>query len=114
MHELGVVQSVINTLEGVAREQHLVEIGSVTLEIGEVNTVVPEFLVDAWKYWKKKSEILKDAELIIDRTPAVTVCEDCGQTYETVKYAKICPYCKSDKTHLVTGNEFNIKEITAR
>ena len=31
-----------------------------------------------------------------------------------MKYAKICPYCKSERTYLITGNEYNIKEIEAR
>ena len=43
----------------------------------------------------------------------MTFCEDCKQTYPTVKYAKICPHCKSEHTYLVSGNEYNIKEIEA-
>ena len=43
----------------------------------------------------------------------MTYCEDCGKTYPTVQYAKICPHCGSDKTYLVTGNEVSIKEIEA-
>jgi hydrogenase nickel incorporation protein HypA/HybF len=30
-----------------------------------------------------------------------------------MKYKKICPYCGSGNTFLVTGNEYNIKEIEA-
>ena len=50
---------------------------------------------------------------MIEQIPAVTYCEQCKKTYETVKYGKTCPYCKSDQTYLVKGNEFNIKEIEA-
>ena len=42
---------------------------------------------------------------------AVTYCEDCKKEYETVKYGKICPYCKSERTYLLRGNEVMIKEI---
>ena len=31
----------------------LSEIGSVTLEIGEVSTIVPDYLTDCWKYYRK-------------------------------------------------------------
>ncbi|MDY3096003.1 MAG: hydrogenase maturation nickel metallochaperone HypA, partial [Eubacteriales bacterium] len=31
--------------------------------------------------------------------------------YETVKYGKICPYCKSERTYLLRGNEVMIREI---
>jgi hydrogenase nickel incorporation protein HypA/HybF len=43
----------------------------------------------------------------------VTFCEDCRQEYETVKYGRICPYCRSEYTYLVQGNECTIKEIEA-
>jgi hydrogenase nickel incorporation protein HypA/HybF len=45
--------------------------------------------------------------------PAVTFCGSCGKTYETVKYGKECPYCHSEETWLVDGNQCVIKEIEA-
>ena len=47
----------------------------------------------------------------IETIPGITYCEDCKETYETVKYAKVCPYCGSKHTYLVQGNEFSIKQI---
>ena len=35
------------------------------------------------------------------------------KTYPTMEYKKICPHCGSENTFLVTGNEYNIKEIEA-
>ena len=62
---------------------------------------------------KIETKYLKDTEIKVEKLEAVTYCEDCGKTYSTVKYAKICPYCKSEHTYLLTGNEYNIKEIEA-
>jgi hydrogenase nickel incorporation protein HypA/HybF len=31
-----------------------------------------------------------------------------------MQYGKECPYCHSGNTFLVTGNQYNIKEIEAR
>ena len=56
---------------------------------------------------------MKDAELKIETLEAVTYCVDCQRTYSTMKYKKICPYCNSENTYLLTGNEYNIKEIEA-
>ena len=56
-------------------------------------------------------ELLKDSELKIEIIPGVTMCEDCGKTYSTVQYAKICPHCGSSATYLLEGNGFSIKEI---
>lgn len=115
MHELGVVFHVIKKVEEVALENDITEIASVTLEVGEVSTVIEEYLRKCWKWSvEKKSDILQNAELIVEKIPAVTFCESCGETYPTVTYGKVCPHCGSDRTYLLQGNEFNIKEIEAR
>ena len=113
MHELGTIHYVIDTVEKLAVENQLTTVGSVTLEVGEVSGIIPRFLTDYWEYAKKKTTYLQDAELRIETIQAVTYCQNCGQTYPTVQYAKICPHCQSDNTFLVTGNEYNIKEIEA-
>ena len=112
MHELGVVFHVIKTVEGVAKENELTEIKSVTIELGEVSAVIDSYLLNCWKWAVvNRSEIMKDAELVIEKLPAITYCEDCEQTYGTVEYGRICPYCGSEHTYLLQGNEFMIKEI---
>ena len=113
MHELGTIHYVIDTVEKLAVENQLTKIGSVTLEVGEVSGIIPRFLSDYWEYAKKKTTYLQEAELKIETIQAVTYCQACGRTYPTVQYAKICPYCQSDNTFLVTGNEYVIKEIEA-
>ena len=113
MHELGTIHYVIDTVEKLAVENQLSKIASVTLEVGEVSGIIPHFLSDYWEYAKKKTTYLQQAELKIETIHAVTYCQSCGKTYPTVQYAKICPYCQSDNTFLVTGNEYVIKEIEA-
>ena len=113
MHELGTIHYVIDTVEKLAVENELTKIGSVTLQVGEVSGIIPRFLSDYWEYAKKKTTYLQEAELKIETIQAVTYCQGCGKTYPTVQYAKICPYCQSDNTFLVTGNEYVIKEIEA-
>ena len=111
MHELGVVFSVIHTVEDVAKENNVSEVSAVRLHLGEVSTVIPEYLTDCWNWAVKKTEIMKDARLDIEIIPAVTLCEDCGEEYGTVKYGKVCPKCGSSNTYLLRGNEFTIQEI---
>lgn len=114
MHELGIVFHIIDSIEEIGKENQLSEVASVTLEIGEVSGVVESYLKDCWKWAVKKTELLKDAALLVEQLPAVTICQDCNKTYQTVEHGKICPYCNSPNTCLVSGNEFNIKEIEAR
>ena len=113
MHELGVVKHVMKTLTNVAAENNVTRIGSVTLQIGEVSGIVNEQLTDCWNWFREKQDLFKDAQLRIEVMPAVTFCTACRNNYETVKYGRICPHCGSPETYLITGSQFEIKEIEA-
>lgn len=113
MHELGIVFHIIDSLEQVGKQNELKRVSRVTLELGEVSTVIDTYLLDCWKWASDRSDLLKGASLEIEQIPAVTLCEDCGSAYATTAYGKTCPYCESAKTHLVSGNEIMIKEIAA-
>lgn len=113
MHELGTIHYVIETVEKLCVDNALTQVGSVTLEVGEVSGIIPQFLEEYWLYAREKTTYLKEAELKIEPIEAITFCEDCRKTYPTMKYAKICPHCGSGHTYLVRGNEYIIKEIEA-
>ena len=113
MHELSIVTHVAKTLDEIAEENNLKKIGSVTLEIGEVSGIITDYFEDCWNYFKVKHPILKESILKLEIIPAITFCEDCKQEYKTLEYGRICPYCKSEHTYLIQGNECNIKEIEA-
>ena len=110
MHEVGTVLYVIRAVEKVCVENDLSEVAAVTLEIGEVSGILPEFLRDCWKWAVQKTEHMRSAELKIEPIEAVTYCEDCHLVCE----GPVCPYCGSEHTWLLRGNEYNIKEIEAR
>lgn len=111
MHELGVTFHIMDHLEKVAKENQVTHIHSVTLELGEVSTVIESYLQNCWTWAAKKRPLFADAKLIVETLPAVTYCEDCEKTYPTVEYGKIFPHCGSERTYLLQGSEFNIKEI---
>lgn len=111
MHELGVVFHIIRDLETVAAENGVSRINRVTLQLGEVSTVIPRYLTDCWKWASQKNDLVRGAQLCIEMLPAVTFCQGCGREYPTVQHGRICPHCGSERTYLLRGNEFMIKEI---
>ena len=111
MHELGVTFYVIRDVKEVAEQNNIDRISAVTLEIGEVSGVIHDQLIDCWNWAREREEVTKGAALKIETLEAITYCEDCGKTYRTVDYGKICPHCGSENTYLKTGNEFLIKQI---
>ncbi len=113
MHEMGIVLHLAESLEDIAKENELTNIGRVTLQVGEVSGIMTDLFVDAWDSFKVKHPVIQTAELVLETLPAITWCDNCKQTYPTVKYGKECPYCHSGETWLLQGNECVIKEIEA-
>ena len=113
MHELGIVFHLIDMVEDLGKENSLTHVGSVTLTLGEVSGVVPEYLQDCWKWAVAKTDIMKECELKIDAVDAVTLCNSCKKEYPTVENGKTCPHCQSEDTYLLRGQEMELKEIEA-
>ena len=113
MHELGVVFHCIKQINEIAAENNVNKINSVTIEIGEVSTVIPYYFEDCWNWAIKKEPVLVDSKLIIEKISAVTHCENCMKDYPTVEHGKTCPHCGSENTYLLQGNEIYIKQIEA-
>nr|WP_316620890.1 hydrogenase maturation nickel metallochaperone HypA [uncultured Ruminococcus sp.] len=113
MHELGIVFYIIRDVKEVAEQHGVGHVSAVVMDIGEVTTIVPQYLQDCWRWAADKEELLKGCELRINTIPAVTYCDSCHREFGTLEHGKICPHCGSDKTWLLRGNEVEIKEIEA-
>ena len=113
MHELGIVFHMIDTLEEIGRENELTSISRVTLDLGEVSGVLPDYLQNCWRWAADRTTLLQGATLDVQQIDAVTVCNSCGRTYGTIKYGKTCPHCGSPDTVLLQGLEIEIREIEA-
>ena len=111
MHELGIVFYIIRDVKQAALENAVEHVYGVVMNIGEVSTIVPEYLQDCWRWAADKEEMLKGCQLKLNIIPAITRCEQCGAEYGTVAHGKTCPHCGSEQTYLLRGNEVEIKEI---
>ena len=103
----------MDQVEELCREQNLTRVESVTLQIGEVSGVIFDYLADLWEWSAGKRPLYAGSVLRQLVIHAVTYCRICGRTYDTVPQGRICPWCGSEETELVTGNEIIIKEIEA-
>lgn len=111
MHELGIVFYIIKACEKAAQENNANSIKEITLEVGEVSTIVPSYFKDCFSWAIKKNDLMKDCKLNLVVLEGISYCNDCKKTYRTTKYGKECPYCKGHNTYLVTGSEVNIRDI---
>ncbi len=114
MHELSIVFEVIDQVEKIAKENHVESVTHLTLELGEVSSVIPSYFTDCFNWAIKKSEVMKECKLDIVVLQAESYCKDCKKTFSTMKYGRSCPYCKKDNTTLLSGDEINIKDISVK
>lgn len=63
MHELGIVLNVIDRVEEIAKENKVKKVTKLTLEIGEVSSIVPSYFSDCFEWAKKKRIIWKTPSL---------------------------------------------------
>ena len=112
MHELGIVFEIQKRVTAVAEENGLAlsDIAQVVVEVGEASTIVPRYLKECWPAATDGTE-MEHAELVVEILIAKVRCKKCGEVYEYLKNNKKCPACGAGECTMVTGQEFNIKEI---
>ncbi len=111
MHELGIVIQVVESIEKIYKEQNLTEIDTLVLEVGEASGVVPHYIEDVYPIAIEQS-FLKNMKLKIEVIKAIGICE-CGYQYNLMEHNGLCPKCNSHHFKVISGREFNIKQIIA-
>ena len=113
MHELGIVVKVLEQVDAAAEEYHAEKILKVTMEVGQVSSIVPDLFTDAFNWARKKTRYAQQAELEMIIIEGRTYCKSCGETYRTVEHGKKCPHCGSYETYLLTGDQVIVKDVSA-
>lgn len=110
MHEIGVVRSMMRTVEDFARENGIDEIVSIVLEIGDLSMIIPKYVEDIYSVVSKDTRF-EDTELVIETVEGQGVCRDCKRAFPIVKNEGYCPRCGKRNADIISGRDFIIKEI---
>jgi hydrogenase nickel incorporation protein HypA/HybF len=112
MHELGIMINIIEQVEKIARENEVEQIEALVLQVGEIAPVVPQYL-EACFPAAVDGTLMQDTELRIEVIPANALCKSCRQVFHLLEHPRACPECESTEWEVLSGREFNIKEIIA-
>ncbi len=112
MHELGIVIEIVNTVEKLAREQNLTRIDTLVLQVGELSTVVPQYIRACYPA-AVDGTMMENTKLEIEILPGNGLCKGCGKVFNLLEHKRICPHCGGGAWELLGGKEFFIKEIVA-
>lgn len=111
MHELPVIEKILNIVEKQAKMNSLNKILSLTLETGALSDLEPEWLN---YYFRKicRNTILQDTKLKIFRQKAFFQCRDCDHNWSySLKTAENCPLCRGRNIELKADSHYTLKEI---
>lgn len=112
MHELGIVYEVIKIVDSFVIENKITKVDKIVLEIGQLSQAIPRFIEECYPAAVCETNY-EDTKLEIITLPANGRCNVCHETYNIIEHRRVCPSCKSDDYHLISGQEFSIKEIVA-
>lgn len=110
MHELSIVASLFETLEGKAREHGAHRITAVKLRVGRLSGVVPELLESAFDAYKKGT-LAEGVRLEVEVAPYDFTCRTCGGTAFRDEPGFACAACGSKDVELVGGMDLVLEKI---
>ena len=110
MHELGICDALLRMLRSVAQEEQLEEIVRITVEVGSLSGVVPNYLADCWVAVTDETEF-QDVEFVIEELDGTAQCLDCGETFVADLNRLRCPKCAGDRLMPLTGQQLTLKSI---
>ncbi len=113
MHELPIIQQVMDVVLDYAEQNHATEVRKVFLEIGVLHDLVPEW-VQKYFVYAGKGTMAENAKLLISRPGLRIKCESCGKEQGMDIHdgkQPVCPDCGSTDFTIVSGNEFFIRGI---
>lgn len=111
MHEMSYVVRFVNLALERARENGAGGVRSLTVAVGEMTDIVPEYL---YRYYPDavKGTIMEGSTLKVEVVPVKIKCAGCGNSYhpdKTNSYA--CPFCGQTSGTICQGRGMSLKEL---
>ncbi|MDO5328863.1 MAG: hydrogenase maturation nickel metallochaperone HypA [Coriobacteriia bacterium] len=111
MHEVGVITSILHTVEDIMKDENLTTVETIVLDVGELSGVVPHFMEECFPAATYKTRF-ENTKLEMNVIPGNVRCDSCGEEFNAYACDLKCPKCGEDKKHTpLTGRELIIKEI---
>ena len=110
MHELGIISSMVKTIEQIVQEQGLTQVQKLVLEVGELSGVVPRYMEECYPAAVYKT-FMQDTVLELETVPGIVRCRTCGREFNAMQQDFRCPQCGGENLEILSGNDVIIKEI---
>lgn len=111
MHELSMVESLVEELLKLQEENEWDRIDTVRLRVGAMRQVIPEIMNFAFDISIKDTP-LEGARLFLEEVPLKKKCKTCGNVWtEGDEVLFLCEKCGSADVELIEGMELEIESL---
>lgn len=111
MHEMSLVQGLLNQLHSLAREHNKTKVISVNMDIGPLSGVVIDSFQFGFDILSKEDPLTRNASLVIESTPAAYRCCGCGAKIEELLKPKSCPFCAETLLSPEGGDDIILRQV---
>lgn len=110
MHEFGIIDGVVKTVQASAEHAGACSVLAVRLKVGEMTEAQDESLYFAYEVLTEGT-LLEGSTLEIEHVGICSQCAECGHEFSHSRYDLSCPQCGSVLTTLIRGKELEIHSI---
>jgi hydrogenase nickel incorporation protein HypA/HybF len=111
MHEMSLAVSLVRRVEAEAGKAQMLKVTGVDLEVGALQSVEPELLVDAFRA-ASLGTLAEGADLHLNRVRAEACCLICGEVYEPAFADYQCPACGQAEPQILRGRDLVLTAVT--
>jgi hydrogenase nickel incorporation protein HypA/HybF len=110
MHELAVVENIIEVVTRHAQQAGAARVLKIHLVIGELASIVDDCIQFYFDFMSKET-IMSDATLEFTRVPITLQCKACRHEWAPTTGDWACPSCQAAQAQVIAGREFRIDHI---
>ena len=107
MHELSLIQSLLNIVMQSAADNGIKKVSSVVLVVGESYGALPDALDFAF-HVLTQGTVCAGAALVVQKKPLVLRCKECLAEFMPHGSARRCNCCQASHAEVVSGQELYI------
>ncbi|HGE73112.1 TPA: hydrogenase maturation nickel metallochaperone HypA [Candidatus Poribacteria bacterium] len=107
MHEISLIESIIDIVLSEMSKNNITKVSSISLKIGKMLQVMEETLRFGFEIMSQNTP-LEGAEIIIENTPVIGRCKNCGNEFQIDDWFDSCPNCHQMCVEIISGKEMEI------
>lgn len=106
MHELVLIQGVMEAVKESAAANSISKVSKVRLVVGKLSMALPDSMQFAFEVISSDEDLFRSAVLEIDEKEVICSCQQCQQLFpQQEQHIFVCSCCGSNQVDIIQGRE---------